>query len=164
MSRSIERRPWPEDPRYLVGEDGSIIGPRGHALRPWTIDTGYLQVHTCTGSVRRARTVHIMVCEAFHGPRPGGMEVAHGNGVKTDCRAENLSWKTRPNNHADKLDHGTAQRGETANNRKLTELQVREIRQQAAAGRSCYALARELGMSLQQVSRIVRREAWKHVA
>lgn len=158
-----EYRSWPGDPRYLAGDDGSVVGPRGRALKAWITDTGYKQIHTCTGGVRLARTVHIMVCEAWHGVRPDGMEVAHDNGDRMDCRPANLSWKTRSDNHADKIRHGTAQRGETANNRKLTEPQVRDIRARHAAGQSCYVIARDIKMSLSNISRIVQRKAWKHV-
>lgn len=161
---TAERTPWPRDPRYLVGEDGSIVGPRGWVLKPWLTDNGYHQVHVMVDGCRIGRTVHIMVCETFHGPRPEGMEVAHADGNKLNCAAVNLSWKTRADNHADKIAHGTAQRGETANNRKLTNVKVREIRALAAAGRSNYSLAKQFGMSKQQVGRIVRRLAWAHLS
>jgi hypothetical protein len=159
----MRQRVWPRCPRYLVGEDGVIVGPRGWPLKPWVTDNGYQQVHVMIDGQRRGVTVHIIVCETFHGPRPDGQEVAHGNGDQLDCAAVNLSWKTRPANHADKIAHGTAQRGETANNRKLTEAQVRAIRDGSAGGRSNYSLAKEYRMSINQIGRIVRREAWAHI-
>lgn len=160
----IEYRTWPTDPRYRAGSNGTVVGPRGWTLSPWLTDNGYLQVHAMVNGRRRGVTVHIIVCEAWHGGRPEGMEVAHKNGVKTDCRPANLHWKTRPANHADKVDHGTVQRGETANNRKLTEAEVTAMRAASAGGRSNYRLARDHGISIQHVGRIVRREAWDHVA
>lgn len=52
--------------------------------------------------------VHRLVCEAFHGPPPEGQnEVAHGDGVRTNNRAENLRWASRRENAADTLKHGT---------------------------------------------------------
>lgn len=49
--------------------------------------------------------VHRLVCEAFHGVRPGvGIVVRHLNGISTDNRAENLAWGTSKDNHDDCLD------------------------------------------------------------
>lgn len=43
--------------------------------------------------------VHILVAEAFLGPRPGGMEECrHLDGDKLNNRADNLRWGTRPGN------------------------------------------------------------------
>lgn len=51
--------------------------------------------------------VHILVCEAFHGARPPGLQVRHLNGVSTDNRAENLAWGTQSENMIDRVLHGT---------------------------------------------------------
>ena len=37
---------------------------------------------------------HILMCIAFHGPRPAGYECDHLNGVVTDYRPSNLQWVT----------------------------------------------------------------------
>ena len=43
--------------------------------------------------------IHILVCEAFHGPKPFyNAIVLHGNEEPTDNRPENLSWGTRKQN------------------------------------------------------------------
>lgn len=58
------------------------------------------------GSTRR-KSVHVLVCEAFHGPRPDGLVVRHLNNIKTDNRAENLAWGTRSQNARDWIDAKT---------------------------------------------------------
>ena len=68
---------------------------------------GYMLLHLSAKGVRTARTVHSLVCEAFHGPAPTGHTVAHENGDPADNRAANLSWKTWSANHLDKHRHGT---------------------------------------------------------
>lgn len=42
--------------------------------------------------------VHLLVAEAFHGPRPEGMVADHINRDRGDNRAENLRWVTRSQN------------------------------------------------------------------
>lgn len=152
-----ERRPWPRDPRYLVGEDGTIVGPSGRALRQFPGSRGYLLVSG-------ARPVHVIVCETFHGPRPGGMEVAHEDGDKNNCSAANLSWKTRVDNHADKLRHGTLVRGSEHYHTHLTEQDVRDMRSAAEAGSSIRALATRYDVRPVTVYAILQRRNWRHVS
>lgn len=80
---------------------------RGRVLKQTPMPKGYLAVSLCKDGARYVRTVHSVVCEAFHGPRPPGYWVAHENGRPPDCRETNLSWKTVSANHADKHRHGT---------------------------------------------------------
>ena len=55
-------------------------------------------------------------------------------------------------------------RGTRVNTAKLTEEKVREIRLRVAAGQKQTSVAREFGVRNTNVSAIVRRETWKHVA
>jgi hypothetical protein len=55
-------------------------------------------------------------------------------------------------------------RGEKQKTAKITADVVRLIRVAVAGGRAKRAVAREHGISNMQVTRIVRREAWAHVA
>ncbi len=41
---------------------------------------------------------HILVCTAFHGPRPEGYECDHINGNNLDWSADNLRWLTKEEN------------------------------------------------------------------
>lgn len=92
----VEWRPWPADPRYQAASNGAILGPRGHVLHPWVSGRGYQQITACKGGPRGNRRnpyVHIIVCEAWHGPRPAGARVRFRNGDPLDCRPENLEWR-----------------------------------------------------------------------
>jgi hypothetical protein len=103
--------------------------------------------------------VHALVCEAFHGVKPSPQhEVAHNDGVRANNRADNLRWATRAENHADKVAHGTAQRGEANGNSKLTEEEAEEIR---ADNRSQTAIAKHYGVSQATIWRIKRGLVWK---
>ncbi|AVO25175.1 HNH endonuclease [Rhodococcus phage Finch] len=50
--------------------------------------------------------VHIVVAEAFIGPRTPGIEVRHMNGVSSDNRAENLRYGTRSQQRLDDVRNG----------------------------------------------------------
>lgn len=41
---------------------------------------------------------HVLVCTAFHGPRPEGYECDHVNGNNLDWSADNLRWVTKEEN------------------------------------------------------------------
>src|SRR4051812_22044658 len=85
----------------------------GRVLRPRLDPKGYRRVKLCRDGAYRQVTVAIVVCEAFHGVRPPGLQVRHLNGVPDDDRASNLAWGTAQQNTDDKWRHGTVLRGDT---------------------------------------------------
>lgn len=72
-----------------------------------------------------------MVCEAVHGPAPSPHhEAAHtcGRGSSGCINPNHLRWATPTENQADKIEHGTSNRGERCAASRLTEDDVIEIR------------------------------------
>lgn len=70
------------------------------------------------------------LCADVNGPPPTPKhEAAHscGRGADGCVTRVHLSWKTRAENQADRLDHGTHNRGERQGASKITEQQAREI-------------------------------------
>lgn len=108
----------------------------------------------------RQRGAHAYVCELAHGAKPQAkFEVAHNCGVRDCCNPRHLRWASRSDNHADKVRHGTAQRGVKQNKAKLTEEQVREIR--ALEGQlSVYKTAKRFGVNPWTISNIWARQIW----
>ena len=155
-----ERRPWPRAPRYLVGSDGSIVGPRGPIVT-FPDPKGYLIFGLWENGRLRMIKVHIAVCETFHGPRPSGHHAAHDNGVKIDCSAENVQWKTPAENAADKRRHGTENDGERNGRHKLTVDQVREIR---ASREPARVFAERFGVSKVSVRNARTGRTWGRVS
>lgn len=121
---------------------------------------GYLTVNLGRGVIRR---VHLLVCTAFHGQRPEGHEAAHGNGVQTDNRADNLRWATPLENIADQLAHGTRRRGEQKSGVKLTAADVLEIRRLRAAGVRNQDIAERFGIAPTTASPVARGKKWTHI-
>jgi len=70
------------------------------------------------------------VCMVTRGDPPSGEhQAAHscGNGHEGCLNPRHIQWKTVKENHADKIEHGTDQRGERSNFAKLTNVQATEI-------------------------------------
>lgn len=157
-------RPWPADPRYLVGDLGTIRGQQDQVV------DGY--VNACRGgyrvvyvpALRRQLEVHILVCETWHGPRPTSEhQAAHGNGIPADNRAANLRWATPLENMDDARRHGTLPIGERNGSAKLTEDDVRRIRALAAAGERSPAIAARFCVTDSMVRHIVNGRSWRHI-
>ena len=104
--------------------------------------------------------VHRIVCEHEHGPPPTPKHhAAHlcGKGHEGCCNRKHLEWKTPGENEADKLVHGTSNRGERCGAAKLTQAQVIEIRSSTKPSRD---LAGEYGISKRSVVDIKLRKTW----
>jgi hypothetical protein len=102
---------------------------------------------------------HKLVMEAFVGLRPQGMECCHNDGNPQNNHLSNLRWDTSKNNHADKVKHGTTNRGEQCGTAKLTLEQVRAIRQDDRLQR---IIAAEYGVRDNTISRIKSGKRWAH--
>jgi NUMOD4 motif len=76
--------------------DGRAHG--GQLLTPKQDADGYLLVKVAGQWL----PVHILVLEAFHGPRPPGTEGCHGPAGQLDNRAEVLRWDTHRENLQDR--------------------------------------------------------------
>ncbi len=130
---------------------------RGGPVSPILGSRGYYVVNLTANGKRRQLFLHKLVLEAFVSRRPDGMEACHNDGNRLNCSLENLRWDTRSGNHKDKRKHGTWQVGEKANNSKLTEEVVIEIRRR---GLSAVRAQREYGLSRTNAKRIVRGDTW----
>lgn len=128
---------------------------------------GYVQVQLYRNGKPENRQVHRLVAEAFIGPREAGFEPNHKDGDKTNNTPSNLEWLTRSDNmiHA----YATGLRkpanlptGEDHHGAKLTDEQVREIRQ-LFKPRTYGAprLAREFGVGHFTIYSIVKRRTRK---
>lgn len=132
--------PVPGYPGYEVSEMGTVrtylpLNGRGGlkaSPRPVRQDKAkgktYWRVNLLRDGKAEQRSVHQLVAEAFHGPRPKGMQVRHLNGNSQDNRECNVKWGTSLENAQDRVDHGTQVTGEAVAHSVLTQTQVDAIR------------------------------------
>lgn len=124
---------------------------RGCELTRFVSNSGYLRVKLTVDTRRQMKLVHRLVCEAFHGPAPLGHYAAHGDGDKLNNDYRNLRWATPAANTADRWLHGTLHFGEKHNTAKLSNADVRRIRQ---SRKSSKVLARQHGVTHHHINRI----------
>ena len=109
-----EWRPVVGFPAYEVSSRGRVRsshawrGQRDRILIGGTSTKGYpyVQLVAPDGGVK-VRATHILLAEAFIGPRPIGNHVRHLDGNRKNCTVENLAYGTPAENAADQLRHGT---------------------------------------------------------
>lgn len=66
----------------------------------------YAGVHLRAGPRVHTVHVHVLVLEAFVGPRPDGMFGCHNDDDKRNNQLENLRWDTPSSNNFDRVKHG----------------------------------------------------------
>lgn len=126
-------------------------------LWPYTAGSnGYGQVSV---DGRRA-TASRYVCELVHGAPPTPKhEAAHECGNSLCVNPRHIAWKTHKENCADKLAHGTAQRGQKHPNSKIDDAAAIEII--SLKGKKTQAeVAAMFGISQPQVSLIQNGKQW----
>lgn len=105
------------------------------------------------------------MCLLAHGNPPNSKcHAAHscGNGHLGCINPNHLSWKTAKENAADKVIHGTHQRGEKAPGAKLTQENVIEIRRLLGSMMQ-KSLAAKYGVSRATISDIAGGRTWSHI-
>lgn len=125
----VEVRPVPGLPETYAASDGRIFSTRKDGFRPLSLfdnGRGYLRALVWG----KHRLVHGLVCGAFHGPRPPGLEVNHKDGDKYNNRPENLEYVTRAQNVQHSFDSGLREsyKREAHPYAKLTEVKAAELR------------------------------------
>ena len=153
-------QPIPGFDGYEASSEGRIRNAAG-VIKPFRLSKSYLGV--CINS--KNCYVHHLVAEAFHGPRPKGLNCCHRNDVADDNRAENLYWGTQRQNRLDSYSNGrcTQAKGSASAVSKLTEEDVLAIRHAVSQGMKQREAAEAFGVSRGAISNIVYRKTWAHI-
>jgi hypothetical protein len=78
----------------------------GQVVGQWLDRDGYKMVTLYVNSKKYRRYVHLLVLEAFHGPRPPALVGCHRFDQKHDNRVQSLYWGTRSQNMYDSYRNG----------------------------------------------------------
>jgi hypothetical protein len=167
-------RPIPVSPSpdYMAGEDGRIYSRTKYKgfgrkeLTDWyplvghRSTKGYLNVSLSHENRKVTRSVHRLVCMAFHGmPASQTMQVRHLDGSPENNRPSNLAWGSQYENWEDRRAHGRVALGEAHHAAKLTDAEREHLRWALEKGLcSAKHAARMLGMSQSAISEIAAKE------
>ena len=147
---------------HEVSSDGRVRTRRKELVQRLN-NCGYPVVRLFCNGREREYTVHSLVASAFVGPRPDGMEVRHKDGVRTNNNASNLCYGTKKQNEADKVLHGTSNRGERCATARLTASIIEELRERKRFYGCIARWARELGVNAATISLALSGKTWSHV-
>lgn len=112
----------------------------------------------------RSEGAHRLASELADGPIPDGLSVLHHCDTPLCVRPTHLFRGTQTVNVADMMAKGRVARGERASRARLTEADVRRLRDMAARGTDRASLGRTFGITAQYAGRVVDRRTWTHVA
>lgn len=114
------------------------------------------------GAEGRNQKIHVLVCIAFHGPRPTAYEIAHWDGNPHNNSADNLRWATLEENASDRLRHGRDTRGEKNKRAILSNDDVGKIWQLInRTSLPLTAIAKRFGVTKYTIWSIKHRKNWR---
>lgn len=159
----------PDDPRYAVSNLGRIKRIDGHPNstgkpRSQSLSVnGYMTVNLQFRQT--AKSVHRLVCRAFHGDAPDGQnDVNHKDNDRTNNRADNLEWMSRKDNLHWGKQQGRDNSGARNGRSKLTDetaLQIIHLLQTTDLKHA--AIGKPFGVSDAAVQQINVGRRWKHL-
>lgn len=125
---------------------------------------GYLFVPLKKNGSVSQKYVHRLVCEAFNGPCPDGMECSHADDDQSNNHHANLSWQTHAENIRMRGINGGDLNGERSGTSKLTEACVHIIIAMCNSGRYRQReIASMFDVKREAVSKIACGVRWKHL-
>lgn len=149
----------PEFPDYAAHLDGSIWSCKTGVwkqLSPrWTGKNRDRASYTLSDNGLHYQTTGAnLILITFVGPCPENMEACHNDGDCSNDAEYNLRWDTHVNNCADKIKHGTAQKGVDNPNAKYDDETIKQVRLLLLKGEKQIDIANKLNISASYVSNI----------
>ena len=149
--------------RYTGGKNNHFR--KGQKMNPWLNIHGYPILSLWHENKQKRMLLHRLVALHFI-PNPDNKPmVNHKNGIKTDCRVDNIEWCTRRENEDHAMENGLKARGEQNGTSKLTEREVIAIRDRFDRGERQRDIVKDYPHVAQtQIYRVCRRKTWRHIA
>lgn len=153
---------------YSISSQGQVRNDiNGAILKTWKDSKGYEVIRLGKGSGTYFK-IHRIVALSFI-PNPDNLpQVNHKDGNKINNIVENLEWCSQSYNiqHADKTGLRQMPAGEKASNAKLTNTQVKWIREHYIARDKIYGaipLAKRFGVCVDSINNIISRTTFKDI-
>lgn len=136
----------------------------GRIISSTSLQSRHLTVKLWRDGDKRGTTeyVHILVCEAFLGPKPSSRHLAaHWNGDPSDNNVENLRWATPSENNEDTIRHGRSNIGRRVDtSKKLSKNDIPTIRELLREGVSHSRISTKFGCTRENITHIANGRSW----
>lgn len=178
----IEYKDIEDFPGYRIGNDGSVwsclkkiaigggfeyvVSCDWVRMHPRLGNRGYLRAHFRKNGSNFNKSVHVLVLEGFHGPRPTSELGRHLDGNKLNNNFNNLAWGTRSDNYWDARRLGTAfvpSGGENHPSSILRASTVRDIHRAKMSGCTVKIIAEQFNVKSSSVYEILAGRRWHDI-
>ena len=157
--------------RVVMRSDGTPLRVKGRVMRTTVSDRGYERLSIITKGKSRRCGVHQLVAEAWLpkpvraiGSKRGQFVVNHKDGDKLNNHASNLEYiPAGANVHHARASGLLSVKGVRNPKARLSDGDVRAIRERYSLGETQVSLAAAFGVDQTSISRIIRRDTWRHV-
>ncbi len=142
------------------GKQGILI------LKPHLTRNGYLNIKLNKNGEGKDFLIHRLVAQAFIPNPENKSTVNHKDGNKFNNCVENLEWQTQSENNHHAVNTGLSKSGEDCKFSKLTNEQVRYIRENYIPRDSEFggaALARKFNVSKANISNLLKGKTYKNI-
>lgn len=161
ITETEEWRDVPGWPAYQASSLGRVRGPRRMlSCKAGPLGYAYTSLSDRANGRRLKVFVHKIICAAFLGERPEGLQINHINNNRADNRIANLEYVTAKQNCQHRKVHGTFPTGENNGRARLTAEQVAEIRKRRASGEKLLPLSIEYGVHKNTIWWITSGKTW----
>ena len=152
--------------RYIVFPNYQYLKPQ-KLLKQFKDGRGYMHVKLYNGEGKsKSLTTHRVVALTFIKNPLDLLEINHIDGNKLNNHVDNLEWITRSENikHAYKTRDPLTYKGSANKNSKLTESQVKNIREEYKTIKTTYKqLAEKYSVGVTLIGYIINNKIWNHV-
>lgn len=130
----------------------------------WLASTsqGYGQLQAKQDGKQAMLRAHVFSWELRNGQIQDGMCVLHKCDIRRCVNPDHLFLGTRTDNAVDKVKKGRVPWGEMLPQSKLALRDIYDIRRRAASGEFHSVIAADYKVRQSTVSRIIRKERWRH--
>src|SRR3990167_10424319 len=143
--------------RFRYKGKGKTLYKEWYPLKSWPDKNGwYRHVTISHNNIKITKSVHTLICMAFHGLRPfPSAQVRHLDSDNQNPKPDNLAWGTRSENWADRKTLKQRNAGDYNSNSKLTNFERTALRWAIKKGLcSQHQASRIMGISQHSVARI----------
>ena len=158
-------RPIKSFPDYLVSSMGRVksLKRTDVAFLTGRLDKdGYVLVDLRNENLRKTVRVHVLVAEAFVGPRTDGQLILHWNDRKSDNRLSNLRYGSLSENYNDRRRNGSCN---SCHRNPATQIGIRLAKKilSLRGDKTAVEISKEKKVSVNQVYRIWSDKHWKEI-